>query len=169
MRREQRNGRSSTREAEDVPSELRSRIMRAVRRERTTPELAVARYLRARGVRFRTNVRSLPGSPDLANKTRKLAVYVHGCFWHRHPGCKKATTPKDNADFWRTKFEQNVARDRRKEEALRELGFEVAVVWECESGDEKRLDRALRKVLRRATDTSLDERIRGRRQAGRKE
>jgi DNA mismatch endonuclease (patch repair protein) len=128
--------------------------MRAVRRERTNPELAVARFLRARGVRFRTNVRSLPGSPDLANKTKKLAIYVHGCFWHRHAACKKATTPKQNAEFWRTKFEQNVARDRRKVQALRDLGFEVAVVWECEAGNEKRLDRVLRKVIRRATNPS---------------
>lgn len=154
MKREPGNGRSSTSGEEHVPSELRSRIMRAVRRERTTPELAVARFLRARGVRFRTNVRSLPGSPDLANKRKRFAIYVHGCFWHRHTGCKKTTTPKSNADFWRTKFEQNVARDRRKEEALRDLGFEVAVVWECEAGDEKRLGHALRKVLRRANDPS---------------
>lgn len=168
MRREQGNGRSSTRETEHVPSDLRSRIMRAVRRERTTPELVVAQFLRARGVRFRTNVRSLPGSPDLANKTRKLAVYVHGCFWHRHPGCKKGTTPKDNAEFWRTKFEQNVARDSRKEGALRELGYEVAVVWECEVADEKRLDRALRKLVRRATERPLDRTNRRMRQTRRK-
>jgi DNA mismatch endonuclease (patch repair protein) len=108
-------------------------------------------------------VRSLPGSPDLANKTKMIAVYVHGCFWHRHQGCKQTTTPKDNAEFWRTKFEQNVARDRRKEEALRKLGFEVAVVWECEAGDEKRLDRTLRKVVRRATHPSSRGRNRDRR------
>lgn len=125
--------------------------MRAVPRERTTPELAVARFLRSRGLRFRTNVRSLPGSPDLANKTRKFAVYVHGCFWHRHSGCKKATTPKDNAEFWRTKFDENVARDRRKERALRNLGFEVVVVWECEAADDARLIHALRPILRRVT------------------
>jgi DNA mismatch endonuclease (patch repair protein) len=80
----------------------------------------------------------------------KFAVYVHGCFWHRHPGCKKATTPKDNAVFWQTKFEQNVARDRRKEKALRDLGFLVAIVWECEVAEESRLNRILQKVLRPA-------------------
>jgi len=135
---------------EHVPSETRSRIMRAVPRERTTPELEVARFLRAKGLQFRTNVRSLPGSPDLANKTKRFAIYVHGCFWHRHAACKKTTTPKDNAEFWRKKFEQNIARDRRNEEALRELGFEVAVVWECEVHDKPRLDTALRKIIRRA-------------------
>lgn len=125
----------------------RSRIMRSVRREKTKPELAVARFLGSRGVRFGTNVRSLPGSPDLANKSRRFAVYVHGCFWHRHPGCRKATTPKQNAAFWATKFAQNVARDRVKEQALRDLGFEVAVVWECETTDDATLGRALRKIL----------------------
>ena len=138
-----------------VPDAVRSRIMRSVRRERTSPELAVARFLRSKGVRFRTNVPSLPGSPDLANKKRRFAVYVHGCFWHRHSGCKKATTPKDNAEFWKRKFEQNVARDRRKEAALRDLGFEVAVVWECEVADEDRLRYALRNVLRRAFSMRL--------------
>lgn len=134
-----------------VTDARRSRIMRAVRQEKTKPELAVARFLRARGVRFRMNVRSLPGSPDLANKSRGFAVYVHGCFWHRHPGCGRATTPKNNAEFWRTKFEQNVARDQRKERALRGLGFEVAVVWECETHDDGLLSRALEGVLERAS------------------
>jgi DNA mismatch endonuclease (patch repair protein) len=139
--------------------------MRAVRREKTTPELAVARFLGAHGVRFRTNVRSLPGSPDLANKSRRFAVYVHGCFWHRHSGCSRATTPKNNAEFWRTKFEQNVARDRRKEQALRDLGFEVAVVWECETRDEGQLWRTLAGVLAKVgvhprPETSRDAEVR---------
>jgi len=152
MRSESRNVRPARRTAKKhIPDETRSRIMRSVPRERTDPELAVGAYLRSKTVHFRTNVRSLPGSPDLANKSKKFAIYVHGCFWHRHQDCKKATTPKDNAAFWRKKFEQNVARDTRKENALRALGFEVAVVWECEVRDEVRLNRALRRVLRAAS------------------
>lgn len=140
-------------ESGSVPAEreerrqLRSRIMRAVRREKTDGELAVARYLREAGVHYRFNVRSLPGSPDLANKHRKFAVFVHGCFWHRHRGCKRTTTPKQNEAFWRRKFEQNVARDRRNEKLLRELGYEVVVVWECETRESHLLARALRPLV----------------------
>jgi DNA mismatch endonuclease, patch repair protein len=147
------NRRAKARTTAHVPDETRSRIMRSVKREKTKPEIAVARYLSARGIRFRTNVRSLPGSPDLANKSRRFAIYVHGCFWHRHEGCRRATTPKDNATFWREKFEQNVARDRRKERALRSLGYEVVTVWECETVSEDRLAEALRPILRHVTPT----------------
>lgn len=134
-----------------VPDALRSRIMRSVRRERTAPEVAVARFLSSRGIRFRTNVRSLPGSPDIANKGRRFAVYVHGCFWHRHAGCKYATTPKTNAAFWSLKFAQNVDRDRRKRRALCALGYEVAVIWQCEVETEARMESRLRNILKRAT------------------
>lgn len=130
--------------------ELRSKIMRAVRRERTTPERAVAEFLGNNGVRFRTNVRNLPGTPDLANKKRRFAVYVHGCFWHRHPGCRKASTPKSNVEFWRVKFLQNVERDRRKYLELRKLGFEVVVVWECETREAARMTHKLKSVLERS-------------------
>ena len=126
---------------------VRSRIMRSVRRERTDPEEAVAAALRRAGVRFRRNVRSLPGSPDLANKRRRFAVYVHGCFWHRHPGCPRATTPKANAKFWRTKFASNVERDARKEQALRALGYDVEVIWECQAKDPEELDRWVARVF----------------------
>lgn len=128
----------------------RSELMRAVRQRGTSPELAVGAFLRNEGVRYRRNVRSLPGSPDFANRSRGFAVFVHGCFWHRHPGCKKASTPKRNSRFWREKFLQNVARDRRKEAQCRAVVMEVAVVWECESTDERKMRRALAAVLRKA-------------------
>jgi DNA mismatch endonuclease (patch repair protein) len=121
--------------------------MRSVRRERTDPEEAVAAALRRAGVRFRRNVRSLPGSPDLANKSRRFAVYVHGCFWHRHPGCSRATSPKTNAEFWQTKFAANVERDARKEQALRALGYNVEVIWECQTKDYESLDRRVARIL----------------------
>lgn len=127
--------------------QIRSHIMRSVRRQKTSGELEVARYLRNEGVRYRFNVRSLPGSPDLANKRRKFAIFVHGCFWHRHRGCKRTTTPKENATFWQQKFEQNIARDRRNEKLLRELGYTVLVVWECETRESRLLARALRPVV----------------------
>jgi DNA mismatch endonuclease (patch repair protein) len=118
-----------------------------VRRERTRPEEAVAAALVRNGIRFRRNVRSLPGSPDLANKTRRVAIFVHGCFWHRHPGCPKATTPKTNTEFWQNKFAANLAREMRKEAALREMGYEVRVIWECETRDAERLERQVALII----------------------
>jgi DNA mismatch endonuclease, patch repair protein len=147
MRDPQRRRKPKSARHELVTSPLRSRIMRSVPREGTTAEVRVATFLRSRGIRFRRNVRSLPGSPDLANKSRALAIYVHGCFWHRHPGCRRATVPKANASFWATKFEENVVRDRRKESALRALGYRVEVVWECQTFTEEQLANALAELL----------------------
>lgn len=141
------SGRGVTDAAGTEDPDVRSRIMRSVRRERTDPEEAVAAALRRAGVRFRRNVRTLPGSPDLANKARRFAIYVHGCFWHRHPGCSKATMPKANAEFWRRKFDANVERDARKEQALRSLGYEVEVIWECETKDPDELDRRVARMF----------------------
>lgn len=104
------------------------------------------KLLHALGRRFRVHNRDLPGSPDIANRARKWAVFVHGCFWHRHIGCKRATTPSRNRQFWLEKFDANVARDARVQAALRDQGYRVLVVWECESEDVSRL-KTLRRVL----------------------
>jgi DNA mismatch endonuclease (patch repair protein) len=109
--------------------------MKAVRLRESLPELRVQAACRSLGYRFRRNVDSLPGRPDLANSTRRFAVLVHGCFWHRHPGCTRATTPKHNAAFWRDKFEANMRRDKRNVIALKRLGFRVVVIWECQTRD----------------------------------
>src|SRR5262249_22153551 len=85
------------------------------------------------GARFTTHNRDLPGSPDLANRSKGWSVFVHGCFWHGHEGCKKATVPKRNNAFWKKKIADNRARDVRKEAALRQLGHDVIVVWQCEA------------------------------------
>lgn len=107
--------------------------MRAVRRAGTVPEIIVRKLLHAHGYRFRLHRRALPGTPDIVLPRYKLAIFVHGCFWHRHEGCSKATTPKTRLPFWTGKFEQNVARDRRNVALLRDLGWKVLVVWECET------------------------------------
>ncbi|WP_412462281.1 very short patch repair endonuclease [Pseudomonas sp. SC11] len=109
--------------------------MRAVRRAHTKPELLVRKAMHALGLRFRLHSKSLPGSPDIVLAKHHTVVFVHGCFWHRHPGCKYATTPKTRQEFWIPKFEGNVARDARKEAQLHELGWRVLVVWECETKD----------------------------------
>jgi DNA mismatch endonuclease (patch repair protein) len=115
-----------------VTDRATSERMAGIRQKDTAPELAVRRVLVAHGLRFRTHNRDLPGSPDVANRKRKWAVFVHGCYWHRHAGCSKATTPKRNREFWISKFEANVARDARARAELQALGFDVLVVWECE-------------------------------------
>ncbi|MBI2240939.1 MAG: DNA mismatch endonuclease Vsr [Magnetospirillum gryphiswaldense] len=107
--------------------------MSAVRGKNTEPEMRVRRLLHAKGYRFRLHRSDLPGTPDIVLPRHRTVIFVHGCFWHRHTGCKRATTPKTRVAFWTEKFERNVARDRLKETALREMGWQVIVVWECET------------------------------------
>jgi DNA mismatch endonuclease (patch repair protein) len=106
--------------------------MQAVRSENTAAERAVRSALFTRGYRFRKNVRNLPGTPDIVLGARRMAIFVHGCFWHRHADCRHATTPKTRRDFWQLKFESNVARDAENRRALQEAGWTVVEIWECE-------------------------------------
>lgn len=126
--------------------EARSRLMSRIRGKDTKPEMVVRSYLYARGLRYRLHDRSLPGKPDLVFKSRKTVVFVHGCFWHGHKGCKKARIPKTREEFWRAKIEGNAARDRRSIRKLRSLGWHVHIVWECQIS-EKRLGRLCRQIL----------------------
>lgn len=129
--------------------------MKLVRRGGTAPELAVRKILSKLGLRYRLNVRSLPGTPDVANQAARWALFVHGCFWHRHAGCRLASTPKSNQAFWSRKFDANVARDARKERALVAAGFRVVTVWQCELADPSTLERRLaREIPRRLSPTS---------------
>jgi DNA mismatch endonuclease, patch repair protein len=121
--------------------------MADIRQKGTKPELIVRQLVRSLGLHYRLNNRGLPGSPDLANRRHRWAVFVHGCFWHRHPGCRLTTTPSRNREFWLAKFERNVARDRQRSEELRALGFEVITVWECETRDPERLAARLKAEL----------------------
>ena len=115
--------------------------MARIRGVDTKPELWVRRALHAQGYRFRLHVRGLPGKPDIVFAKRRTAVFVHGCFWHRH-GCKKTTHPKSRQDYWQDKFATNVARDQRNAEALTADGWRIFVVWECEvERDQTLLDR----------------------------
>jgi DNA mismatch endonuclease (patch repair protein) len=109
----------------------RSRMMASIRGKNTLPERILRSLLFARRFRYRLHVRGLPGSPDLVFPKRKAVVFVHGCFWHRHEGCRYTTTPRTNEDFWMQKFQGNIARDRRHTEMLHALGWRVAIVWEC--------------------------------------
>jgi DNA mismatch endonuclease, patch repair protein len=132
--------------------------MALVRRSGTAPELAVRRVARAIGLRFTIRNSDLPGSPDLANRSRRRAVFVHGCYWHRHSKCSRATMPKQNFEFWRRKFKRNMERDASAVKALKALGFRVAVIWECEAGVDKRIGRALAKLIRSRTTATCGQR-----------
>lgn len=130
-----------------VDRQTRSRMMASIRGRDTKPELLVRRYLHRAGLRFRLHGRDLPGSPDIVLPRHRSVVLVHGCFWHRHPGCRYATSPATRIDFWTRKFEGNVARDRRNEERLAALGWTVHVIWECETRDELALDRLFWRII----------------------
>ena len=125
----------------------RRRNMAAVRNANTTPEIRVRKFLHAAGYRFRLHRRDLPGTPDIVMQGRRLAIFVHGCFWHRHDGCPRSTTPKTRVSFWRAKFKANVRRDEAVRAALEELGWRVVVVWECETRQKEDMMAAFRGIL----------------------
>lgn len=117
----------------DITSpEKRSRMMAGIKGKNTKPELVVRRLVHGMGFRYRLHRKDLPGSPDLVFSRLKKVICVHGCFWHRHPGCRFAYTPKSNAEFWLNKLEGNIRRDAQVLAALDALGWKVLVVWECE-------------------------------------
>ncbi len=126
-----------------LTQDQRSWLMSRVRSEDTYPEMIVRKSAHVLGLRYRLHRCDLPGKPDLVFPKFRTVIFVHGCFWHRHPGCKKATMPKSRVEFWREKFEKNVARDQRVVGDLEELGWKVETVWECETKDTKLLARRL--------------------------
>lgn len=121
--------------ADTVSQEQRSATMARVRNKNTQPELRVRSAAHALGLRFRLYRRDLPGTPDLVFPKYKVALFVHGCFWHRHEGCPRATMPKTRVDYWQAKFHRNVERDARHAADLLALGWKPAVIWECETTD----------------------------------
>ena len=126
-----------------VSRRRRSELMARIRTRDTVPELAVRRIAHRMSLRFRLQRKDLPGCPDLVFPKHRLAVFVHGCFWHRHEGCRYASTPKSRIDFWTEKLEANVVRDARQAAALRALDWRVLVIWQCETRDEAAVERKL--------------------------
>lgn len=124
--------------------EQRQRNMSAIKGKDTKPEIQVRKALHALGYRFRLHRKDLPGKPDIVLPKYKTVIFVNGCFWHRHPGCKYASTPSTNSDFWNAKFEENTARDKRNYAQLEELGWKVVVIWECEAKD---IEKLIKKLL----------------------
>jgi DNA mismatch endonuclease, patch repair protein len=115
-----------------VSPEKRSRMMAGIKGKNTKPEMVVRKLVHGMGFRFRLHRKDLPGSPDLVFPRLKRVIFVHGCFWHRHPGCRLAYTPKSNTQFWLDKLAANTSRDARAMMALDALGWGVLIVWECE-------------------------------------
>lgn len=129
----------------------RSKRMGRVKSRDTTPEWTVRRLLHGLGYRYRLHAKELPGRPDIVFRSRKKAIFVHGCFWHQHPepGCPLARRPKSRHEFWSAKFEANIARDAVVIERLAQLGWKVLLVWECQLRDTDALREQLREFLER--------------------
>lgn len=126
--------------ADVVDKATRSRMMAGIRGKNTQPELSVRRYLHGKGLRFKLCDQGLPGKPDIVLPKWRAVVFVHGCFWHRHAECKYAATPKSNSAFWISKLEANRNRDAKNQAKLRDLGWRVFVLWECQVSEEKLLE-----------------------------
>lgn len=133
--------------------EHRRRLMQQVKGRDTGPEKAVRSMLHHLGYRFRLHRKDLPGTPDIVLPRRRVALFVHGCFWHGH-GCRIGKLPKSRLDYWQPKIEGNRDRDRRKEAELTDAGWTVAVVWQCELSDKSALALRLRRMLGPATSRS---------------
>lgn len=129
--------------------EKRRDIMARIKGENTAPELYVRQLIHALGYRFRLHRSDLPGKPDIVLPGHGKAIFVHGCFWHGHPGCQRATLPQTNYEFWKRKIEGNRARDRRVKRELRKLGWDVLEIWQCQIRKPAALERRLLRFLQR--------------------
>jgi DNA mismatch endonuclease, patch repair protein len=127
--------------------ERRSALMAKVRGKDTAPEMIVRRLLHSMGFRYRLHRRSLPGAPDIVFPSRKKVIWIHGCYWHHHGGCRLATVPKTNRKFWIAKFKKNVARDKSNANSIAALGWKSLTIWQCELKQQRTVVRRLRKFL----------------------
>lgn len=133
--------------ADRLSSQRRSWNMSRIKSRDTTPELAVRKVLYGMGYRYRLHSAAVPGKPDIVLKRFRAAIFVHGCFWHRHPGCKFAYIPKSRVEFWTKKFEANVRRDETVKKQLSDLGWKFLTIWECETKNSETIEHLLRGFL----------------------
>jgi len=130
-----------------VSRRKRSKMMAGIGHKDTKPEIRVRKFLHANGFRFRLHRKDLPGKPDIVLPKLNTIIFVNGCFWHRH-NCKKGRhLPKSNADFWKDKLEKNKIRDRKNAKALRDSGWQVLIIWECQTGDDAIMERIVNNKL----------------------
>jgi DNA mismatch endonuclease (patch repair protein) len=125
----------------------RSAIMRSVKRKNTSAEIRVRKCAHQLGLRFRLHRKGLPGTPDVVFPKYSTVIFVHGCFWHRHKGCRKTTMPHTNSDFWEDKFKANIERDKRSKASLEKMGWRVEIIWECQTTDEISLMKRLIEIF----------------------
>ena len=135
--------------ADNVTREKRTKIMRSIISKSTNPELVLRRFLFSKGFRYRKNYNKLPGRPDIVFISRKIAIFVHGCFWHQHKDCEITNKPRSNTTFWKEKFSKNLERDKRNQRDLQKMGWDPKVIWECEILDTNRKARDLSPILSR--------------------
>ena len=138
--------------ADTLTKEKRSWNMSRIRGKDTQVEVKVRKYLFSKGFRYRKNVTDLPGKPDIVLPKYKTVVFIHGCFWHRHPGCKYSYTPKSNIEFWEKKFSANIKNDDIKRKQLEDDGWRVIVLWECDV--ERRFEQTMEKFVSELLETS---------------
>jgi DNA mismatch endonuclease (patch repair protein) len=131
--------------ADHLTPEKRSWNMAQIKGKDTSVEVTVRKYLFSNGYRFRKTDKRYPGKPDIVLPKYKTVIFIHGCFWHRHPGCKRATTPKSNVEYWSSKFQKNVENDTKHQEELEAMGWKVIVLWECEI--QKHYEETMEKLL----------------------
>lgn len=132
--------------ADTITREKRSWNMSRIKAKDTSIEIRVRKWLYHHGYRYRKNVSTLPGKPDIVLKSYNTVIFIHGCFWHRHPNCKDATIPKTRTEFWQSKFAKNIANDKKNTQKLEEMGFRVLIIWECEIN--KHFDETVSKISR---------------------
>ena len=137
--------------ADVMTPEQRSRCMAAIKGKDTKPEMIVRKYLFSRGLRFRVQVRKLPGNPDIVLRKYKTVIFVNGCFWHGHEDCRYFRLPKSNVEFWKEKIERNIERDKESMKALFDLGWKVIRVWECELCNKANREAILNKIYNSIT------------------
>lgn len=135
--------------ADSLSPEKRSWNMSRIHSKDTTIEVKVRKYLFSKGFRYRKNDKRLPGTPDIVLSKYHTVVFIHGCFWHRHPGCKIATIPKTNTEYWNAKFLLNVSNDRKNHDLLQSLGWKIIVLWQCDI--EKRFDQTMAALISEIT------------------
>lgn len=136
--------------------EKRSDIMSRIHQDNTKPEVMVRKYLFSKGFRYRKNDKRYPGKPDIVLPKYHTVIFINGCFWHQHSGCKAATIPQSNYEYWKEKLQKNVERDKKQIQILKELGWKVIIVWECElSAIQKREERLVELVKEIKTSDGL--------------
>ena len=118
----------------------RSWNMSRIRFKDTKPEITVRKFLCEKGFRYRLHTKSLPGKPDISNKSKRIAIFVNGCFWHQHPGCNRSTSPKSNIKYWTKKLDRNVELQKENLNLLSEMGYRTFVLWECEVSNLRKLN-----------------------------